>query len=413
MKNPTRLTQRILPVFAACCALAYSGCAKQNADCESRAEDGVLYAGAFGGLNLREEGNRAAKIIKTLPQYTKLRVLEKGQEDAIDGVRSSWYRVDTGSEAGWVFGLYLTAHAPSGIARPRKPVFMTESRILLFPDSGIINTDEKYYACKMDAIKIYDDTNRESDFSEIKNMDARLFRLPANEDWLYLAAFSENCARHGFISVYDISQGSYYGDFRENEKSGNYYRMHLKDEYAIIQTNQNIRRYGPLLQIAHNNAVIKIWDSFAGDTSAVRWYQLFGYYKEHDEILLYTQFYEGGRQEIFSLRQLSNHGPAGGSVCRIEDTPYFNKSRNAVFSMYSEYSGVMVYLKIFLIAHGAYTPVKINGSENIPVGERRIQNAQWVGDNEFQIRYAGSDGKNASVLTIQRKDAGSGFAIAL
>jgi hypothetical protein len=75
----------------------------------------VVYVAPPAGLNLRDDAKAAGKLIKTLPQNTRLVVLEKGQnEETIGGAKNFWYKVDTGSERGWVFGAHITTTTPAG-----------------------------------------------------------------------------------------------------------------------------------------------------------------------------------------------------------------------------------------------------------------------------------------------------------
>jgi hypothetical protein len=59
------------------------------------------------GINLRESPSLSGRIITALPQHTKLVILEKGQNDTINGVRNYWYRVNVGGRVGWVFGAHI------------------------------------------------------------------------------------------------------------------------------------------------------------------------------------------------------------------------------------------------------------------------------------------------------------------
>jgi len=373
-------------------------------------EDQILYVGAFKGLNLFAEAQSASELIKVLPQYTKLLVVGKGRNDTVDGIENHWLKVQAGNEVGWVFGAFLTAHADT--PNPNKPVFMTESDILLLPDSSIIHTHGNYFSYKIDAIRIYDHANKRSNFSEIKDANVLLFKIPENEEWLYLVASKENYKYHGFISVYDLSNEAFYGDFEKNEQSGNWYASRLVKEYEVINAHQNVKRYGPLLEITYNNKVIRIWNTFHGRTDDGCYYLLLDYYQEYDEVLIYTQYYEGGTMDICSLQKLSEHGLNGGSVCGIENWPYFNKSRNAVFSLYSEYGDGDILLKIFLIKNGAYIPVKINDVVEFYVGSWiQIKNAQWIHDNEIQIQHTEYGGEEEFILSVRRKDAYSEFEI--
>ena len=59
-------------------------------------------------LRIRESYTTTAKIITTLPQGTKVEVLEKGKADTINGIKGNWVKVksESGFE-GWCFDGYL------------------------------------------------------------------------------------------------------------------------------------------------------------------------------------------------------------------------------------------------------------------------------------------------------------------
>ena len=62
----------------------------------------------FVNLNVRTEPSISASRITTIPQHSRVTVLEEGPEVIIDGIESSWVRVRFGSDQeGWVFGGYI------------------------------------------------------------------------------------------------------------------------------------------------------------------------------------------------------------------------------------------------------------------------------------------------------------------
>lgn len=59
-------------------------------------------------LNLRENSNLYSKIISILPQSTRVKILEVGNSEDIDGIKSFWKKVCTeNNEIGWCFAGYL------------------------------------------------------------------------------------------------------------------------------------------------------------------------------------------------------------------------------------------------------------------------------------------------------------------
>jgi len=248
------------------------------------------------------------------------------------------------------------------------------NKIIIYFDLKLPSFNTKCYEMNIDIIKIYDSANKEADFIEITDKNIMLFKLKESEDWLYL--ITHDFENHGFVNIYDISKNAFYGDLKENAKSGNWYGLRLNIEYEIINDNQNISRYGPLLEIKYIDNVIRIWDSFSGLLTMGK-YLLLDYYKEYNEILIYKQYFEGSDLLIYNLK-------LEDFVCKIGDTPYFNNSRNAVFSLVYYYGDPGVNLKIFLIEDAVYEEII---DEHIPLGYSPLINALWINDNEFQIDY--------------------------
>jgi hypothetical protein len=342
----------------------------------------ILYVGSFDGLNLREEYGIRGKKIRLLPQYTKLLILEKSQnKEKIDGLEDYWYKVDTGDDVGWVFGAYLISTAGENVNLGKPVLMVNESAVLEFPDSRTVEVGYwgDCYLREIDTIKIYDSTNKEANFSEIVNTSVSLVKLPETEDWLYLV--TEDLKNHGFIFVSDISEKSFYGNFEDNEKSFNYYRMRLIKEYEILKKRQNIKRYGPLLEIYYNHNVLKLWDSFTGGSPGGHKYLLLDYYEGYDEILLFKQSYEGGLYQIYSL-------PLGDFVGETGGIPIFNKARDAFYSLdYRFDSALDVDLKVFLLKNGVFEEIK---DEYIFFFPDHTINGSWINDNEFRIDYTSS-----------------------
>jgi len=68
-----------------------------------------------GPLNLRSKPSKDGKVITVLGKDEPITVLEKStNEDTIDGITASWYRVKTkAGDEGWVFGGYIRFGKPS------------------------------------------------------------------------------------------------------------------------------------------------------------------------------------------------------------------------------------------------------------------------------------------------------------
>jgi len=249
-----------------------------------------------------------------------------------------------------------------------------DNTFLQFPNSYIINISENYREYKIDYVRIYYSNSKESQYIEVKNEDVLLFKLPGKCDWLYCYVSD---FMHGYLYVYDISKESFYGNFDINRESGNYYRTSLIVEYELLNNYSNVKRYGPLLEIKYNNNVIRFWDSFPGNKAGRHRYLLLDYYEKYNEILLVKQLWEGTETYIYNIQSAEY-------VCEIDDTPYFNESRDAVCSFVYGYGDPGVSLKLFLIKDGVYEKVFY---EDISLRYISSKKGFWINNDEFHIEY--------------------------
>ena len=87
----------------------------------------IVFVDPANGLNLREGYSSAAERIKALPQHTRLTVLERSpQTETIGGLENHWFRVDDGTDIGWVFGAFLTSDLPPPHLIPNTPMLITD-----------------------------------------------------------------------------------------------------------------------------------------------------------------------------------------------------------------------------------------------------------------------------------------------
>ena len=106
--------KNVLPAVL-CLAFVVSASARAKGDAQKDATGPAqalpgqaVYVTSDDGLNLRETAGVNTKIIKALKPNTRLVILEKSpHEESVDGIRNFWYKVDTGSETGWVFGAHI------------------------------------------------------------------------------------------------------------------------------------------------------------------------------------------------------------------------------------------------------------------------------------------------------------------
>jgi hypothetical protein len=255
---------------------------------------------------------------------------------------------------------------PISLKKDGFPIYIEGSPpFLQFSDSGRVNVWADCIYVRLDNIRVYETTNKESESVIIYNNPySLLFRLPETEDWLYYLD-------HGFIYIYDFTSNSNYDSSSKKHEQ----------ESELLQRFSIFRRYGPLLEIHYNNKVIKFWDHFGGETGSSR-IILEDYYEGYDEILIGIYFYEGGGNRIYNLR-LENYTGYGAAI------PYFNNSRNTVFSVRQSaqfYNPPL--LIIYTISNGIYTKVvyeTLGETFNNDYEDNYIKEMYWINDNEFKI----------------------------
>jgi hypothetical protein len=266
-----------------------------------------------------------------------------------------------------------------------KPIAIIENgepRYLQFPNSKRINIRENHSRLYIQTIKVYDDVNKEANFTELKNKHVTLIRLPETEDWLYLIYSSDI---HGFINVYDLSSNN-------------------SDENELLQRFPNARRYGPLLEIHYNNNVKKIWDYFGGEMGGRR-YEVKNCYKEYDEILIVSYGYEHDVSYFIYNMRLD-------TTFDLADIPVYNSSRDTAFCALYDYlfnGGINIF--IYRINNGIYEEIV---NEILFKDNRNIQTSDsyWINNNEFKIELFDSENRNSTKNIIGRRN-GSTFQLIL
>jgi hypothetical protein len=69
---------------------------------------GNFYKTNVTGLRIRESSNVDAKVLRNLEVGEKLKLVENGKEEVINGVKGNWGKYETEKgDAGWVFDAYL------------------------------------------------------------------------------------------------------------------------------------------------------------------------------------------------------------------------------------------------------------------------------------------------------------------
>ena len=375
-------------IFAILVALLCLGCTRKQAteevfnDNQNITEqtnysiNSTLYVIPSEGLNLRSEPSTTSTIIKLLPQNTEVTVLEKSDEIVIiGGIHDYWYKVDTENETGWVFGGYL-ARYPIVLNNNGKkvPKFIYDLEIKMFHNGIIFTFENAIVFYNNDVLIIYESNFKESNSFVIDNDTVYLINITETPGWFY--AITKNAEALGYIYIYDISEKSTYGYMLDKETAD--LRYPLEREWLIVKENNNIMRYGPLLQINHNNKQIEFLNTFNG-LGGVQYF-LLNYYPEFNEILIDERGYEDGRTSIYNLEfeeyrceYLANYHL------------YFNNSRTCLFSLYWSYGGpIFPDTKIYKIENGFYYNI-YDGTIYGLSPDVIINSIFWTNDNEVTV----------------------------
>ena len=339
----------------------------------------IVYAVPFEGLNLYSEPDFNSELIKHIPRNTKLAVLEINEEcEIINGTDYYWYKVDSGNGTGWAFGDYLfDKPVPNKIKNLKMAKTIASSDNLINNKNGIYFIENSIFYNNKNLLKLYENNSFESNFSNTNHEQVFLFKYD-ELGWYYL--ISNNCEKEGFIYIYEIPNESFYGDLEENAKSGNYYRYMQNMEYEIVMRNGNIKRYGPLLSINHNNKTKEFLDTHNGGTGGIS-YLLLDYYKRYDELLILKQYWDYALMSIYNIKQ-------DQFTCENIRDPAFNNTRTYMLSFaFVEQIGytIMYSLKLFSVNDGIYNEIY---NENIETGNNwKLNEMLWKNNNMVYIDY--------------------------
>jgi hypothetical protein len=347
----------------------------------------IVYVASFYGMTLLSEPDIYSKIIKLLPQNTKLVVYEKSEGiEEINGFNDYWYMVYTGHETGWIFGAYLF-HKPitNKIRNLQLSKMLEEDERIKSPDNKwIVNIEGAIFYNNRDTLTVYNKGSG-SFLTDYKNIF--LIRMDGTPDWFYL--ISDDYEIQGYIYIYSISEKSFYGDLDKMKRSGNYYESLLNAEYEIIRQHKNIKRYGPLITIEHGGKVTELWDTIYGLSGGIK-YLLLDYFPEYNEILIIEQYREGSYNFIYNL-EFDEYR------CERIDEPYFNNPRTYLITMaFGENIGdyILKDIKIYKISNGYYEKIYEQSSIHINREWHSNETIRWINDNKVCIDY----GKAGSII---------------
>ena len=327
----------------------------------------TFYVAPHNGLILRTEPSLSGARIRVLQQYTKLTVIDMSfRKETIDGIRDYWYKVDVNGESGWVFGGYLVSsiNANTVIERTIEEQYVIElsngQKIDFRKNSGVYDIDN---------IMIYDKTDRTSNYFEMQGGFAYFYKLDDNDDWLYIRMVdAERYNKNGFVSIYDISEESFYHKYMDEMREA---------EYKIVKEHKNFKRYGPIFIIYYEYNTIKFGDSFTGELGCQDY--IIDYYHEYDEVLIATSFVDVYKLSIFNLK-------FNQYICEDIGYPFFSPSRNYIISLYpSIYDKQGSILRVYSRKNNTYE--KVYETET----KYRIDTVSWINEEEAKINY-GDDG---------------------
>ncbi|GHU96827.1 hypothetical protein FACS189483_00910 [Spirochaetia bacterium] len=288
-----------------------------------------MYVNSQEGLKVRASPDINAEKIYLLKDNQEVRVIEiDTSKITIDGIEGYWILIETDEINGYVFNGYLTEKA--AISPEYNIVYNQKGTIesIVLPDGRVVSRDtiiDNDYSYKIDTIKLYYTQSIESAYKKIIDKNVTFFEDRNDDEWLYL--ITEDLESYGFIKIKDISENSFYGDVTKNSSSGNYYSQRLNREYSITKTNQNIKRYGPLLIINSGGKIKKFWDSLAGRGQRYLLIDIF----DNTDLLFFVQYYEGISYFIYNIEYDTVIGALMGE-------PLFNENKNAFVSFGSFYS---------------------------------------------------------------------------
>jgi hypothetical protein len=233
----------------------------------------------------------------------------------------------------------------------------------------------------IDSIRVYDKTDRTGSYFEIQGGFAYFYKLDDNDDWLYIRMVDmERYNINGFVSIYDISEESFYQYMNET----------LEAEYKIVKEHKNFKRYGPIFIIYYDYNTIKFGDSFTGELGEKDY--IIDYYPEYDEILIQTSSIDTFNFSIFNLR-------FNRYVYEDSSYPFFSPSRNYIISLHSSiYDNQESILRIHSKKNNTYEKIyetemryRIDGNNY-----KKTDTVSWVNEGEAKINY-GDDGNSLTV----------------
>jgi hypothetical protein len=339
----------------------------------------TMFVSWTGGLRVRNSPSSRADIIGVVSDLSEVFVVKEETRDVIiDQFLSRWTFVEADDIQGWVSGRFLSmepslrfritlAQPPTGVY-PAYVEAIDSRRWLVFSDGSredIIWWDAATWWGDLENTRVFSTNSKESEYELIaRGGFFSFFKIDQIDGWLFLA-------NRGFVYIYDLPVSN------------------NPHEYRLMQQFPKFSRHGPLLQVNHNNNIIRFWDTGV-EITADR-IVLVAYFEDHEELLLRHSGQGFSTLRIYSLR-LGAYTDFNGGL------PRFNSSRDAVISV--DYFDGTAFIGVFTIDNGIYTRVLSESLAMWNIGETR-----WLNDDEFKIGPSSPESGN-QVFLIRRNDAG-------
>jgi len=346
----------------------------------------TMFVNAPSGLRVRSSPSLQGDVIGVLSDLLEVAMLAAQEYSVnIDGITDRWTLIEADDIQGWVFGGFLSssprtrfevtfAEIPTGVY-PTHIEDAGRTAHLVFSDGSrerIIGGHPISWEGDMRNVRVFSTNSRESEYELIARGGSFAFsEIDQIENWLFLA-------NRGFVYIYDLPTDG-----------------EIPTESRLLQQFPKFRRYGPLLQVTHNNTIIRFW-SRGFDTGSLG-IRLENYFEEHEEILLGHYGYESVSFRIYNLR-LGAYTDYNGGL------PYFNSSRDVAISVENLYDATGYwFIAVYTIDNGIYTKVLAERLAIWQMGE-----AGWLNDDEFRIGSSSPE-SGSKVFLIKRNGAGFEF----
>ena len=356
----------------------------------------TMFVDAPAGLRVRNSPGLDGDVIGVLSDLSEVTTLWLNERiEVIDKIVGYWMFVETDDIQGWVFDGFLSSSPRTifGITSVQIPTDVYPAYIevagrnhrLVFSDGSRKSMNfgrATTWSGNMGNIRVFSTNSRESEYKFIEKhiRPICLFRIDQIEDWLFWDS-------HGFVFIYDFPTGG-----------------HTQHEDSLLVQFPKFRRYGPLLEVNHNNSIIWFWDIFS-DSDHYETITLAAYFEAHEAILLEHNA-PHFRKPSFSIYSLQM---GVFTDFKKKSFPQFNPSKDTVISIDydTDYTGTIL-LDVYAVDNGVYNSVNI-GMPSKEYTEHGISaggiiDARWINDNEFRLVLNHPDEYEDSIFLLLKRN---------